>query len=169
MRAKEQMIKQLMIQREFIRERLRDTLNKSDGDPSLVYHGYVYPQNIRYFNDLGYCVEEVKSEYLKALAKGRPTYLFHPKEDLGLETDELDESKKYAEEFMETQARNCMSNSMSFFDMLQSIMSDREGSDGCACQNDDGECQKGCSCQEDDCQCENSYNRPNNDCEDQTL
>lgn len=94
MLAKDIKVGTLFQQRDFIEAQLKGALKpERDGDPSYSYIGYIYPENLDYFENEGYTVQNVcGSDVLTAITKGRPMYLFTPKTDLTLSEEELQES-----------------------------------------------------------------------------
>ncbi|MGN1327474.1 MAG: hypothetical protein ACI4VQ_05330 [Clostridia bacterium] len=112
MLAKDEKIKKLMLQRMYIKERLStnalsthegeniwDALNDENGiigDPSYLYPGYVYPENVRYFQKEGYDVKEIQPQDGFAVTKGRPAFLFTPSNSVLLDEKEMKQSMKRA-------------------------------------------------------------------------
>lgn len=94
MLAKELKIKNLKKQQDFIEAMLRYVAEGVDGDISMLYVGYVFPENVSHFQAEGYDVVRVKSDSLTAAAAGRPVYLFTP-QDIEL----TEEERKQAEEY----------------------------------------------------------------------
>ena len=97
MLAKENKIKTLKIQREFIKRQLAQIpIQSRDGDPSYTYVGHIYPEVIKYFENEGFVVTLVESDILTALTKGKPVYLFTVG-DIELSEEELKQVEKYEE------------------------------------------------------------------------
>ena len=89
MLGKELKIENLMIQREFIRKQLMQP-NK-DGDPSYLYVGQLFLENIRYFEEEGMAITPITIDNSKF--RGLPAYLFTCKV-FELNDDEMKESEK---------------------------------------------------------------------------
>ena len=90
-------ISNLITQREFIKEQLEKVKNMNDGDPTYSYTGYIYPENIRYFEEIEGCViTKVESDMAKAFSKGKIVYCFMPKDDIVLTDEELQSAEEVA-------------------------------------------------------------------------
>lgn len=94
MLAKELRIQTLKKQREYIEKKLRQAAKSNDGDLSYLYVGYLHPEVKSHFEVEGYDVVVVKSEYLTVVAKGRPVYLFTPK-DFNMTNKEIKQAEEY--------------------------------------------------------------------------
>lgn len=94
MLARENKIKTLKKQREFIKKQLSNA-DKGDGDTSCVYVGYVYPEVINYFKNEGYEVEKVELDKVGKLTVWRPIYIFYIGDDIKLTEEEMKQAEKY--------------------------------------------------------------------------
>jgi len=95
MLAKENKIRTILKQRSIIEDELSQ-LSSRNGDPSYRYEGYIYKENIEYFEKQGYKVVLVESDILKAMLKGRPVYFFTPNDEIiNLNEEEMKEAEKY--------------------------------------------------------------------------
>lgn len=92
MLAKENKIKSIKRQREFIRKQLERP--HEDGDTAYCYAGHILPEVIAYFNAEGYKVELITSDMLTAAVKGLPIYLFTISDDVVLSDEELKEAEE---------------------------------------------------------------------------
>lgn len=101
MNAREQKIYLLVFQRRFLDELIVESTEKSkDGDPSLRYVGYIYPENLKYLKEQGYEVTSIKNESLTANVGGRSVYMIKPMEIYGnilISQEEIKESEHYAD------------------------------------------------------------------------
>ena len=106
MLAKDIKVKTLLRQRTFIEELLTKLGNSKnrDGHPAYSYIGYVYPENIEYFENEGFDVTLVKSDLLTADLKGLPLHVFIPKEDIELGMNDMQEAEELLKQ--EQDARN---------------------------------------------------------------
>ena len=90
MLAKEIKIANIKQQRLFIEEQLKKFLGDDrprDGDVSYPYVGYVFPENIVYFEKEGFDVIEI--EYDDARLKGNIITLFTPSDEIELSEEEI--------------------------------------------------------------------------------
>lgn len=107
--AKESTITNLMRQRVYIEMKLNDRARDIDpdksiyeqfkdddmaGDPSYTYIGYVYPQNIEYFQAEGFDVKEIHPQDGFALTRGKPVFLFTPSPTIKLTRKEMEQSEE---------------------------------------------------------------------------
>lgn len=108
--AREVKITTLMRQREFIKMRIDDgapDINPdksledqfSDervycGDPSYTYIGYVYPENVEYFQAEGFDVKEIHPQDGFAITRGKPVFLFTPSPTIKLSRKEMEQSEE---------------------------------------------------------------------------
>lgn len=96
-------IKTLKKQRNYIKRGIFSLASRGDaGDPSFRYTGYIYPEVIKYFETEGFDITVVKSDLVLATTKGKPIYIFTPKDNLELSEKEMEK----AENFVETQVLN---------------------------------------------------------------
>lgn len=95
MLAKENKIKTLKRQREFIEKQLAQIPeHRQDGDTSYTYVGYIYPEVIKHFENEGFVVTLVKSDLISILTKGVPLYLFTVG-NIELSEEELKQAEEY--------------------------------------------------------------------------
>ena len=107
--ARQIKITTLMRQRDFIELRINDRSRDINpdksvdeqfkdedycGDPSYTYVGYVYPENVRYFQAEGFDVQEIHPQDGFAITRGHPVFLFTPSATVQLTQKELAQSKE---------------------------------------------------------------------------
>ena len=101
--AKKLKIKTLKKQREYIQKSIFSLASRGvAGDPAFIYSGYIYPEVIRYFEEQGFDIKLVKADIVMATNKGKPLYIFTPKDNLELSEEEM----RKAESYIATQVLN---------------------------------------------------------------
>jgi len=88
MLAKELKIKALLSQRDYIKQRLENSLYEEECSICFVYVGEVFSENIKYFENEGFAVTKLSSGNFELLYGGIPAYLFSV-DDIQLSTEEL--------------------------------------------------------------------------------
>lgn len=88
MLAKELKIKALLSQRDYIKERLENSLYEEECSICFVYVGEVFSENIKYFENEGFVVTKLSSGNFELIYGGIPAYLFTVA-DMELSTEEL--------------------------------------------------------------------------------
>ena len=94
MLAKEMKIKNLRLQREVIREELKNSF--FEGEASYTYLGEVFPENVKYFQEVeGFEVTKLDSEEIRREYEGRPLYVFSAA-NVELNEEEMEEAESRA-------------------------------------------------------------------------
>lgn len=75
MLAKESKIANILKQREYIKKML--LAPRKDGNPSYVYVGQVFPENIEYFEREGFTITKAHSDQLSVKTLGNPPLSLH--------------------------------------------------------------------------------------------
>lgn len=89
MNARDYKIRTILVQRGYIEKQLSniDKVAQNSGMIDYPFIGEIYPENIKYFNDLGY--EVVRAKDACDMVKARPIYIIYPSEEIVLTDEEL--------------------------------------------------------------------------------
>lgn len=93
MLAKDVKLNNLKTQREFIKNKILEAKLQENGNPSYIYEGYIYPENVDYFEkEEGFDILLFDTERMIIATRGKPVYLFIPKK-LQLTEEELKQAE----------------------------------------------------------------------------
>ena len=93
MLAKTIKIQNLYVQREYIERKLLMASEK--GDPSFIYEGHIYPENVDYFQQQGIVINRASVVIDPKVINALPAHLITISPALKLTREELSEAKKY--------------------------------------------------------------------------